>query len=104
MSNKELIRKAFNDACVAMEALEKAKTRLADLHYKAELVENMSVVLERVTRTYEPSNDAHEAVFVKQEQAKESLNMALANKKDIYKALSTAHLATSDAYSVLNKV
>lgn len=106
MSNKELIRKAFEDVCVAMVELEGVKSKLADLHYKAELVENTQSVLDRVSLVFEPSNDSHEAVFIQHERAKVALRDALsvANKDGIERGLGVAYTATSEAYSIVHKV
>lgn len=106
MSNKELIRKAFDDVCVAMVELENVKSKLADLHYKAELVENTRAVLDRVSVVYEPSNDSHEAVFIQHAKAKDALREALsvANKGTIEQGLGTAYNATSEAFSLVHRV
>jgi hypothetical protein len=106
MSNKELIRKAFDDVCVAMVELEGVKSKLAELHYKAELVENTQSVLDRVSLVFEPSNDSHEAVFIQHERAKVALRDALSvqSKASIESGLGMAHNATSEAYSLIQRV
>ena len=106
MSNKEIIRKAFDDVCVAMVELETVKNKLADLHYKAELVEDTQQVLDRVSVVFEPSSDKHEAIFIQHEKAKSALRDALSvqSKASIESGLGMAHNATSEAYSLIHRV
>ena len=106
MSNKELIRKAFDKVTLAMAELDEARLKLADLHYKAEMVENTEDVLNKISGIYEPSSDTHEAVFDKHQKAKDSFRDALASnyKETITLSLGTAYNATSEAFSTLQKV
>lgn len=106
MSNKELIRKAFDQVTFAMAELDTARLKLADLHYKAAKVEDTENVLNRISAVYEPSSDTHEAIFIQHQNAKSEFRDALDNKaKDIIvKSLGTAYNATSDAFSTLKKV
>jgi hypothetical protein len=106
MSNKEVIRKAFDQVCSAMEQLDHAKVQLADLHYRAEKVEDTGIVLNRVSETVEPSSDSHEFVFIQHERAKDDLREALASsaKASIANRLGVAYSATSDAFSVLKQI
>lgn len=101
MSNKEVIRKAFDQVCNAMVELDNARVQLADLHYRAEKVEDTAIVLNRVSETAEPSSDTHEFVFIQHEQAKNDLREALASsvKTSITNSLGVAYNATSDAFS-----
>ena len=106
MSNKEVIRKAFNQVCNAMEQLDHAKVQLADLHYRAEKVEDTAIVLNRVSETAEPSSDTHEFVFIQHERAKDDFRAALNmdTKASITNSLGVAYNATSDAYSVIKQI
>lgn len=106
MSNKEVIRKAFDQVCNAMAELDHAKVQLADLHYRAEKVEDTAMVLNKVSETAEPSSDSHEFVFIQHERAKDDLRAALAsNTKDaIAKSLGQAYNATSDAFTVIKQI
>ncbi len=106
MSNKELLRKAFDQVCNAMVELETAKSQLATLHYKAEKVEDTAFVLERVSKTLAPDSDSHEAVFIQHQMAKDDLKDALYSKgrHSIERHLETAYNATSEAFSVIHRV
>lgn len=106
MSNKELLRKAFDDVCIAMVELESVKTRLAELHYRAELVEDTKTVLDSVSERVEPSDDAHEAVFHQHQKALDGFRDAMSNhtKDAIAIRLGMAYSATSEAYSYIQKV
>lgn len=106
MSNKETIRKAFDQVCNAMAQLDNAKGRLANLHYRAEKVESTESVLNKVSATVEPSSDSHEFVFIQHERAKDELReaMTVQAKDSIKNSLGEAYNATSDAYTVINKI
>lgn len=106
MSDKEIIRKAFDTVCVAMVELQNAKAQLVELHYKVEKVEDTKIVLDRVTEILPPSSDEHEAVFIQHERAKIDLREAVAttNKATIQHSLAQAHNASSEAYSVLKQL
>lgn len=106
MSNKEVIRKAFDQVCNAMVELDNAKVQLANLHYRAEKVEDTAIVLNRVSETNEPSSDTHEFVFIQHEQAKSELREALAStaKASITNSLGVAYNATSDAFTVIKQI
>lgn len=106
MSDKEIIRKAFNTVCIAMVELENAKAQLVELHYKVEKVEDTKIVLDRVTEVLPPSSDEHEAVFIQHERAKNELREAVAvtNRQSIQTCLAQVHNASSEAYSVLKQL
>lgn len=106
MSNKEVIRKAFDQVCNAMVELDNAKVQLANLHYRAEKVEDTAIVLNRVSETAEPSSDTHEFVFIQHEQAKVELREALAStaKTSITNSLGEAYNATSNAFAVIKQI
>ena len=106
MSNKEVIRKAFDQVCNAMVELDNAKVQLANLHYRAEKVEDTAIVLNRVSETAEPSSDTHEFVFIQHEQAKSELREALSSpvKASIANSLGVAYNATSDAFTVIKQI
>lgn len=106
MSNKEVIRKAFDQVCNAMAQLDHAKGQLANLHYRAEKVEDTAMVLNKVSETAEPSSDSHEFVFIQHERAKDDLREALASttKHSIANSLGQAYNATSDAFTVIKQI
>lgn len=106
MSNKEVIRKAFDTVCIAMVELQNAKEQLVELHYKVEKVEDTKIVLDRVSEALPPSSDEHEAVFIQHEKAKTDLREAVTtiNKASIQNYLAHAHEASSEAYAVLKQL
>lgn len=106
MSNKEIVRIAFDKVCLAISELETAKTRLADLHYVAEEVEISQEILNRVSAAIEPSSDAHEVVYSRSIKAQGALRERLSNenRQTITSCLGTAYNATSDAFSTIRGV
>lgn len=106
MSNKEIVRIAFDKVCLAISELETAKTRLADLHYVAEEVEISQEILNRVSTAIEPSSDAHEVVYSRSLKAQEALRERLSNENrhTISSCLGTAYNATSEAFSSIRSV
>ena len=104
--NKQAIRSAFDQVCMAIYELENVKSQLATLHYRVEEVEVSGEILNRISHVYEPSNDSHEALFLRKVRAEEELKGFLEkeSKENIQKRLNTAYNATSEAYSKINKV
>jgi len=104
--NKQEIRKAYDQLCLAIAELDNARKRLANLHYRVEEVEISGEILNRISHVYEPSNDSHEALFLRKMKAEEDLKCFLDKdcKEVIEKNLNVAYNATSEAYSGIKKV
>ena len=106
MSNKETVRIAFDQVCLAISQLETAKIKLADLHYVAEEVEISQEILDKVASQIEPSSDAHEVLFSRNVKAQEALRERLSNenRQSISSCLGVAYNATSEAFTSIQKV
>jgi hypothetical protein len=99
MTNKQDIRKAFDEINKAIIELENAKQGIISLHTTVKEVDDSIEVLNRISHLYEPSDDAHEAVFARVTQAKDKLReFDLEGRGKIKHALGVAYNATNEAY------
>jgi hypothetical protein len=106
MHNKQAIRDAFDEVCRAISELDQVKKQLANLHYRVEEVEVSGEILNRISHVYEPSNDSHEALFMRKSKADEDLRCFLDKdrREDIERRLSAAYNSTSEAFAKVKKV
>ena len=100
MTNKKDVRQAFDEINKAIIELESARAKIVDLHEVISEVENSTETLNRISHIYEPSNDAHEAVFARVKKAENKLREFDSNKNrdEIIKSLGSAYNSTNEAY------
>lgn len=105
-NNKENVQIAFNKVCLAIATLQDVKSKLANLHYVAEEVEVSEEILNRVSKSDEPSSDMHEAVYLRSVRAKNRLREHLTSefKDELSSQLGVAYVATSDAFTNVTSV
>lgn len=100
MTNKQDVRQAFDEINKAIIELENARAQIVSLHEVISEIENSTETLNRISHIYEPSNDAHEAVFARVRRAEDKLRAFDQDKHrdKIKQSLGVAYNATNEAY------
>lgn len=99
------IKQAHWEICEAIAALQHAKATIVNLGYQTKQVEDLQYILEHLGQVACPSDDAHEAVFMQLEAAKQTLHDAGngALWQSVRSDLSKAYAATDKAWSTIKR-
>lgn len=76
---KEMLKAAYDAATAATRELERCRAIIADIHHRVEELENARFLLDNVGRWADPSDEAHEILFERVNQAEKNLENALAS-------------------------